>query len=75
MAHRHLNHQDFTLAAVDDIIENGRWDSWVRLRRALRGQAGIREKVLKVCNARANDPFAQRHHFWRSYAQVAGAAG
>ena len=23
MRHRHLNHQDFTLAAIDDIINNG----------------------------------------------------
>jgi len=74
MAHRHLNHQDFTLAAIDDIISNGKWDEWVRLRLALRRDAGIRDKILRVCNARVNDPSAQRHHFWRNYAQDASTA-
>jgi hypothetical protein len=71
MEHRHLNHQSFTLAAIDDIISNGQWDAWEKLRLALRRQAGIRDKILRVCNARVNDPSAQRHHFWRDYAQKA----
>lgn len=74
MRHRHLNHQDFTLAAIDDIISNGQRGAWERLRLAMRRQAGIREKILKVCNARAHDPSAQRHHFWRQYAQETSAA-
>jgi hypothetical protein len=69
MLHRHLGHQDFTLAAIDDIIGNGRLASWERLRSALLQEPGIREKVLKVCNARVHEPSAQRHHFWRLYAQ------
>lgn len=69
MEHRHLNHQDFTLAAIDDVINNGSWDAWKRLRQAVRLEAGVREKVLRVCNARAHDPLAQRHHFWREYVQ------
>src|SRR4030042_2331822 len=73
MVHRHLNHQDFTLAAIADIISNGQWDSWERLRLALRSRAGIRDKILRICNARVHDPSAQRHHFWRNYAQVTGA--
>lgn len=71
MVHRHLNHRDFTLAAIDDIIGNGRWDTWKRLRLAVRADPAIREKVLKVCAARADDPSAQRHHFWKQYAQAA----
>jgi hypothetical protein len=71
MVHRHLNHRDYSLAAIDDIVSNGRWDAWVRLRRALHTDPGIREKVLKVCDARADDPSAQRHHFWTQYARTA----
>lgn len=71
MAHRHLNHRDYTLAAIDDIIGNGRWDTWKRLRLAVRADPAIREKVLKVCAARADDPSAQRHRFWKQYAQTA----
>ena len=29
MQHRHLNHQRFTLAAIDDVIRRGRWDDWL----------------------------------------------
>ncbi len=69
MRHRHLNHQDFTLAAIDDIISNGQRAAWERLRLALRQQPGVRDKILKICNVQVNGPSAQRHHFWRHYAQ------
>ena len=71
MQHRHLNHHSFTLAAIDDIVSSGRWDAWVRLRRVLHAEPDIREKILKVCDARSNDPSAQRHRFWKQYAQEA----
>jgi hypothetical protein len=69
MRHRHLTHQDFTLAAIDDIISNGRRAAWERLRLALLHEPGIRDKILKVCDARVHEPSAQRHQFWRQYAQ------
>jgi hypothetical protein len=25
--------------------------------------------VLRVCNAHVNDPYAQRYHFWKQYAE------
>jgi hypothetical protein len=34
----------------------------------------VRAKVLRVCNAYRSDPYAQRHHFWRHYAESAAAA-
>ncbi|MGO9308683.1 MAG: hypothetical protein ACLQDL_06645, partial [Spirochaetia bacterium] len=34
MVHRNLTHQDFSAAAIDDVISNGTWDAWVRLRLA-----------------------------------------
>ena len=74
MRHRHLDHQDYTLAAIDDVISNGRRADWERLRLALLQDASIREKILRVCNARIHEPTAQRHHFWWHYAQVASAA-
>jgi hypothetical protein len=27
------------------------------------------EKILRVSLAHAQDPYAQRHHFWRQYAE------
>ncbi len=35
MLHRHLNHQRFTLAVIDDVISRGRWRDWADLRRAI----------------------------------------
>jgi hypothetical protein len=69
MRHRHLNHQEFTLAAIDDIISRGSMAAWKALREAM-GEPEIREKILRVCAAHASDPAAQRHHFWRIYAQA-----
>ena len=69
MRHRHLTHQEFTLAAIDDIISIGQRAAWERLRIALLQDAGIRDKILRVCNARANETSAQRHQFWSCYAQ------
>jgi hypothetical protein len=74
MLHRHLNHQDFTLAAVDDIIARGRLSAWEELRAALLSQPGIRAKVLRVCSAHLSDPYAQRYHFWKHYADAHPAA-
>ena len=69
MRHRHLAHHDYTLAAIDDIISNGRRPAWERLRLALLQEPGIRDKILRICDARVQEPSAQRHHFWRQYAQ------
>lgn len=35
MYHRHLNHQKFTLAAIDDIIARGKRPDWAALRTAM----------------------------------------
>lgn len=74
MRHRHLDHQDYTLAAIDDLIGNGQRSDWERLRLVLLEDESIGEKILRVCNARLNEPSAQRHHFWRHYVQAARAA-
>jgi hypothetical protein len=74
MRHRHLNHQDFTLAAIDDIIARGHQPAWEALRGALIQRAEIREKVLRVCAAHIADPAAQRFHFWNHYARGTQAA-
>lgn len=69
MLHRHLNHQGFTLAAIDDVISRGRWDDWAALRRAVLDDHSLLDKVVRVCSAHLSDPYAQRHHFWMHYAK------
>lgn len=73
MRHRHLVHHTYSLAAIDDIIANGRWETWQRLRLAVRSDPDIRRKVTTVCAARASDPAAQRHRFWMQYAETVSA--
>ena len=69
MQHRHLNHQDYTLAALDDIIDRGKREDWAQLRSVALKEPAIMEKILRVARAHANDPYAQRYHFWRQYAE------
>ena len=73
MRHRHLTHQAYTLAAIDDIIARGKRQDWAALRTALLSDSSIREKVLRVCAAYIADPYAQRYHFWKHYAERAAA--
>lgn len=69
MLHRHLTHQHFTLAAIDDVIARGKRQDWAELRRAALGDRAVMEKVLRVCQAHIADPSAQRYHFWKHYAE------
>lgn len=67
MRHRHLNHQRFTLAAIDDIIARGKWRDWADLRAAALVDPLLFDKIERVCRHRTVDPYAQRHHFWLHY--------
>ncbi len=69
MLHRHLTHQRYTLAAIDDIIARGKRRDWAELRRAALADRAVLEKVLRVCQAKVADPYAQRYHFWKQYAE------
>lgn len=69
MLHRHLNHQRFTLAAIDDVISRGRWQDWAELRQAVLSEHALLDKVERVCRPYVSDPYAQRYHFWMHYAE------
>ncbi|OOH77310.1 hypothetical protein [Leptospirillum ferriphilum] len=70
MEHRHLTHQDFTLAAIDDVISRGRWEDWANLRRAALDDRSILDKIDQVCQPYLGDPYAQRYHFWSHYVEA-----
>lgn len=74
MRHRHLNHQHFTLAAIDDVIRRGRRSDWEALQRALLADPALRPKVLRVCSPALREPSAQRQHFWTSYVRFLASA-
>ncbi len=69
MLHRHLTHQQLTLAAIDDIIARGKRQDWAELRKAALTDRTVLEKILRVCQAHIADPYAQRYHFWKAYAE------
>ena len=67
MRHRHLNHHDFTLAAMDDIIARGKRADWEELRRAVLSDPSLAAKIKQICVPRIVDRYAQRYHFWWHY--------
>ncbi len=69
MLHRHLIHQQFTLAAIDDVIGRGDRRDWAELRQAVLREHHLLGKVWRVCNAHTDDIHAQRYHFWKHYAE------
>jgi hypothetical protein len=69
MRHRHLNHEGFTLAAVDDVIGRGKLPDWIDLGRAAKADPDVMAKILRVCRVHCHDPYAQRYHLWRHYAE------
>ena len=69
MIHRHLNHEELTLAAIDDMISRGKRKDWEELRLAAFGNPVVLERIRRICRARVADPYAQRYHFWMQYAE------
>ena len=74
MIHRHLNHQELSLAAIDDVIARGKRRDWEALRLAVLGSPAVLDKIQQVCRAHISDPHAQRYHFWMHYAEAHLAA-
>lgn len=70
MLHRHLNHQRYTLAAIDDVITRGQWQDWADLRAAVLADPALVDKVERVCRPFAAERYAQRHHFWMHYVEA-----
>jgi hypothetical protein len=71
MQHRHLDHDQLTPAAIDDIIQRGKLADWTRLARALQSDSSgsIAGVVRQICTARRRDPQAPSHSFsfWMCY--------
>ncbi len=70
MKHRHLNHERYTLAGLDDVIARGKLADWKALRDEMRRDPALAPKVTKVCRPKLSDPYAQRYHFWANYVRL-----
>jgi hypothetical protein len=67
MLHRHLNHERFSLSAIDDVIARGKRGDWEDLREAVLVDPPLLESIRRVCLQHVHDPYAQRYHFWLRY--------
>jgi hypothetical protein len=70
MLHRHLTHQRLTLAALDDLLENGTLGDWqpvlARVRRDPNGPVAARiEQLLQVRD------YEESGALWRSFLEDA----
>jgi hypothetical protein len=66
--HRHLEHNDLTLTAIDDIIERGTRSAWAELGRAVQNDPVVRAKTRRITDNRTTaDPLNQRFAFWGYY--------
>lgn len=68
MRHRHIDDQEYTLAAVDDVIGRGGPRDWLELREAVRRDADVAARVNRIC-AHYTDEDAIRYRFWAVYLQ------
>jgi hypothetical protein len=73
--HRHLNHEEFSLAAIDDIIDRGALRHWLNLLHATYADPALLGDIRRLCTAQADNPCAaERYAVWARYAarQVRG---
>lgn len=69
MKHRHLEgSSQYSLAAIDDMIDRGGRADWHLLREAADADPAIKERIRHICEIRAKDPCDQKFHLWRAYA-------
>lgn len=71
MQHRHINTQEYTLEAIDDIISRGKHQDWLELRDAVRQDAQIARDVKNVCAHYAEEQ-SIRYDFWPIYLRLNG---
>ena len=70
MQHRHITvTHELTSAAIDDIIDRGGRLDWRFLRDSAQGNPSLLARIRKVCDAHVSDPFDQKYHLWRLYAE------
>lgn len=69
MVHRHLDHENYTPAAIDDVISRGKRSDWEAMRDQIGVDPALPDHIRRVCLAYTHDPYAQRYHFWLRYVE------
>ena len=78
MRHRHVNHSRLTLAAIDDIIARGQWRHWADLRRAIRRDPTILDRIERICVHLDDSDLSEYRDLapkWRDWDKVKSACG
>jgi hypothetical protein len=69
MVHRHLTHEEYTIAAIDDVIARGKRTDWLALQKAFIANPELKYKIVAACQAHLADPYEQRFRLWKLYAE------
>jgi hypothetical protein len=68
MRHRHIVTNEYTLTAIDDIIERGLLRDWLELRNAVCSSASVAYDVRHVCAHQiSRSDFPSRYIFWNNF--------
>ena len=55
MQHRHLTTQQWTLMAIESLFDRGQLEDWREFAAALRTDAALAQRTLRVCDYRKPD--------------------
>jgi hypothetical protein len=69
MQHRHINDTEYTLPAIDSIIEYGKRQDWAELQIKVRSSSQLCRKVFDVARHNLEHPYTIRYHYWYYYAK------
>jgi len=68
MRHRHIETNEYTLAAIDDVIERGLLRDWLELRDAVRSSGTVASHVRQICeHQKVRSDFPSRYIFWSNF--------
>lgn len=68
MRHRHIETKEYTLAAIDDVIERGLLRDWLELRGAVQSSTAVASNVRRICeHQKMCSDFPSRYIFWSNY--------
>ena len=68
MIHRHIEDLEYSLPAIDSIIERGKRGDWAALQIAVRSDPDICRKVLRIARHNLEHPYTNRYHFLYRFA-------
>ena len=74
MRHRHIDTREYTLSAIDDVIERGVLVDWLELRDAVQSSVALADAVRRICeHQKSRSDFPSRYIFWINFLNFLGA--